>query len=156
MSKRSHSFLSICIVLVIFGLLLIPTASAGGNIVTSSTGKFIILTWDTPKPTSLNNPLQFNGYQIDFADKFDYSLLNTNFDAENKIFDRDPVTGSLTSIPLTSPWSHMNYENTTAACCLGNPFIKPYGNSSIDYPGTSTASGLTNSFGGKDFSLHFR
>ena len=159
MSIRNHPILSICIVFVIIGLLLIPSVSAVSSVVTSPTGKLIITPWGTPSTSTTS-------YQTGISDKwfvfasggvslvpppptieelYGYNLSSTacgvygcgeNGDSPvNQILGETSVDFGFTS-------------NT--ACCLGNPFIKPYSNVSIYYP-ESTASGLKNSFGTKGF-----
>jgi hypothetical protein len=127
MSIKKYPLITTLISLALIGIVLISMATAGSTVVTSSTGKNIVLPITPYKTTikPLTLPVPAPGLLI-------------------------PDSTQL----LPSPWSltHPDYEETTTACCgYGNPFIKPYANASIYYPETSTASGLTNSFGTKRF-----
>jgi hypothetical protein len=145
LARKFLVFISI----ILFGLLLIASASAGTLL--SSTGKQVITSWIIP--SSNNLPLwsdkELCGTCLVSPENSFLSKSSSGYHVTPNLTDTNHFgTGENSEIQILQKiWkAPADYSDTNTTGRLGNQFVKPYANASIYYPESSSASGLK-SFG---------
>ena len=127
--KRLETGLGLIGILLFIGILVIPVVSAGtilqnqGNVMTSSTGKFIFKPTDSPKIVLPANPKLTFFFQVD-TNNISSKPLPINENTAYACGNCGGDVNSMASQLLSKFWAPpSNYAEITKTTPVGNPFI---------------------------------